>query len=58
MDLFDRLADSQLNPLPEMGSDLVRAEIDATIASVLGVPSLDQLRAALGREPIVSGARL
>jgi len=50
---FERLAERPLLPLPEMATDPVRAEIDAAVASALGLPDFGILRQLLAREPII-----
>ena len=37
-----------------MANDAVRADIDAAFSRVLGLPSLDDLRAELADEPIIT----
>ena len=49
---FDALADRALLPLPEMANDPVRAAMDESIASALGLPDFSVLRQLLAREPI------
>jgi hypothetical protein len=55
---YDRLIDRELGPLPRMGVDPVRAEIDAVISSVFELPSLAPLRDLLAEEPIISNIAL
>ncbi len=55
---YDRLCDKELKPISEMGTDDVRAEIDASIAKVLKLPDVSVLRQMLGREPVVCMKRL
>jgi hypothetical protein len=50
--LFDKIADRQILPFPEMADDPVREEIDAEISTLLNLPSLRGLRQLLSREPI------
>ena len=57
-DGYDRLCEESLLPLPEMGNDQVRAEIDAYVANTLGLPDVTFLRELLAREPVVSLRRL
>jgi hypothetical protein len=55
---FERVANQPLLPLSQMDADPVRAQIDAAIASALGLGGLSDLRAALCREPVVGLRRL
>ncbi len=55
---YDRICEKELLPFPQMAEDGVRAEIDAAIAEVLGLPDLSVLRKMLGREPVVCMKRL
>lgn len=55
---YDRICEKELLPFPQMAEDGVRAEIDAAIAEVLGLPDLSVLRRMLGREPVVCMKRL
>lgn len=50
---FDKLADKPLLPFPDMGDDPVRAAIDESVASALGLPDFSILRHLLSREPIL-----
>ena len=50
--VFDKVANRQILPFPEMADDPVRAEIDTEISTSLGLPSLHGLRELLSREPI------
>ncbi|KPL13092.1 hypothetical protein AMJ85_00355 [candidate division BRC1 bacterium SM23_51] len=50
---YDRLSTEPLQPLPNMNSDVVRAEIDRQFARVLDLPDFSILREMLAREPIV-----
>jgi len=51
---FDALAQQPLQPLSQMGSDPVRAQLDAAVAGALGLGDVSALRVALAREPVVS----
>ncbi|RPH95002.1 hypothetical protein EHM69_05790 [candidate division KSB1 bacterium] len=51
---YEKLCSETLLPLPEMAHDPIRAEMDACISEVMGLPPLDRLRAALAREPVIS----
>jgi hypothetical protein len=53
-DTFDAVADEGLLPLPQMAHDPVRVAIDRSISEILELPSLDRLRQALAREPVIS----
>jgi hypothetical protein len=55
---FDDIAGDGLLTLQEMENDAVRAKIDECISRVLGLPPLDRIRSALGREPVISLRRL
>ena len=55
---YDRLADQQLSPLRQMDVDPVRADIDATVSSVLGLPAILPLRSLLAQEPVISNVAL
>jgi hypothetical protein len=44
-----------LGAIKDMAEDPVRAAIDRAFSQVLGLPSLDGLRAELGREPVICG---
>jgi hypothetical protein len=50
---YDRVCQQTLQPLPEMASDPVRAEIDQALAQTLQLPDFSLLRTLLGREPVV-----
>lgn len=50
---FDDLSEKPLLPFPEMADDPIRAEIDAAVASALGLPDFGILRQLLAREPIL-----
>lgn len=50
---YDRLCQQPLLPFPQMANDPVRAEIDAAIATALGLPDFSVLRQLLSREPVV-----
>lgn len=52
-DAYDRISNSVLLPFPEMAHDPTRAQIDATIQQVLGLPDFAILRELLSREPVV-----
>ena len=55
---YDDLGHQGLQPFPEMHVDPVRAQIDATIAEVLGLPDFTILRRLLAQEPVVCLRRL
>ena len=50
---FDALSGQPLLPLPQMGRDPVRAQVDAAVARALGLPDLTPLREQLAREPVI-----
>ena len=50
---YDRLAKKEISPIPQMNTDAVRAEIDASIAGVLRLPDFSILRERLAQEPVV-----
>jgi len=53
--LYDAVADSAFERLPQVAEDRVRARIDSGIMNALGVDTdLGVVRAMLGREPILS----
>ena len=51
--VFDGLADRALLPFPHMAEDPVRAAIDESVASALGLPDFSVLRQLLAGEPIL-----
>ncbi|HZP57836.1 MAG TPA: hypothetical protein VFC53_09820 [Dehalococcoidia bacterium] len=53
-DAFDKIAQDQLEPLPRMDSDPVRAAIDVAVSRILKLPVLDVLRNLLAQEPVIS----
>ncbi|MBM3128912.1 MAG: hypothetical protein FJ009_09860 [Chloroflexi bacterium] len=55
---YDRVAEKELQPIPQMATDAVRAEIDASIARALRLPDFAVLREMLAREPVVRMKRL
>jgi len=55
---YDKVCDRQLGPFPEMAVDPVRAEIDGSIARILGLPDFSTLREMLSREPVVCSKQL
>jgi hypothetical protein len=55
---YDRVSQAELQPLPNMASDDVRAEIDGAIAAALNLPDYSILRTMLAREPVVCMERL
>jgi hypothetical protein len=55
---YDRVAEKELAPIPQMATDAVRAEIDASIAHALHLPDFAVLRAMLAKEPVVCMKRL
>jgi hypothetical protein len=55
---YDRVCCSEIQPLPHMANDEVRAEIDAAIAQALNLPDFSILRTMLAREPVVCMERI
>lgn len=55
---YDRLCTESLQRIPQIASDPVRAQIDASIAEAFDLPDLAPIRALLGHEPIISQKRL
>jgi hypothetical protein len=55
---YDRVCQSELQPLPHMAHDDVRAEIDRAIAEALNLPDFSVLRTMLAREPVVCMERI
>jgi hypothetical protein len=55
---FDILSTEGLRPLSEMADDPIRSRIDDAISHALGLPSLERIRTALGREPVITLRRL
>jgi hypothetical protein len=55
---YDRVCQSELQPLPNMAQDDVRAEIDKAIANALDLPDFSVLRTMLAREPVVCMKRI
>ena len=55
---FDKLAEKELRPLPEMSIDPVRKEIDNVVqTSIQGLPDAEQLRILISEEPSVHGRK-
>ena len=52
--LWSRISDKQLLPFPDIHKDQVRAEIDDVFSKILELPSFNQLREMLSREPMIS----
>jgi len=55
---YDRVAEKELQPIPQMATDAVRAEIDASIARALHLPDFAVLREMLAKEPVAGMRRL
>jgi len=53
-DLWTQIHNRDLLPFPQMSSDETRKIIDDTFSKILGIPTLDQLRVLISREPIIS----
>ena len=58
LNLFDRSAECDFEPLPGMLSCPARKALDDGVSTVLGLRGLETLRALLASEPVVSNARL
>lgn len=56
--LFDRLSPNDFDRLPRMSSCRAREALDDGVSEVLGLPTLETLRALLASEPVVSNTRL
>jgi hypothetical protein len=52
---YKRLCSEQLQSFSRLATDPVRRLIDDAIATALGLPTLDTLRAQLGAEPLLAG---
>jgi hypothetical protein len=52
------MAQRRLDILQNMGTDWVRAGIDAAIARVLSLPNIASIREMLSREPIITNVPL
>jgi hypothetical protein len=52
--LWVTVKSQDLLPFPQMSGDQTRKLIDDTFSHMLGIPSLDQLRTMLSREPFIS----
>ncbi|MER9559380.1 hypothetical protein [Mesorhizobium sp. M0323] len=50
---YETLASMDLRTIPNMADDPVRKAVDEAFAKVLGLPSLDNLRAELAAEPVI-----
>ncbi|MER9275429.1 hypothetical protein [Mesorhizobium sp. M0643] len=50
---YEKLASMDLKTIPNMADDPVRKAIDEAFSKVLGLPSLDNLRAELAAEPVI-----
>lgn len=50
---YNDVAQAPLLPLPQMGSDPVRAKIDAAVCACLRLPPIDRIRELLGQEPLI-----
>ena len=57
-DAYEGLCEETLQPFPEMDTDVVRRAIDETICEILNLPSIERIRSALAREPIITGQPL
>jgi hypothetical protein len=52
--LWTQVQNSDLSPFPEISRDIVRKNIDDAFSQILGIPSLDELRNMLSREPMIA----
>ena len=50
---YEKLASEELNTIQNMTDDPIRSAADDAFAKVLGLPSLDGLRAELATEPVI-----
>lgn len=50
---YEKFASSELNTFPSMADDPIREGVDDAFAKVLGLSSLDKLRAELAAEPVI-----
>ena len=53
-ELWTKVKNQDLLPFPQMSGDQTRKLIDDTFSHMLGIPSLDQLRTMISREPSIS----
>ena len=53
-DLWAQVQNCEFSPFPEMSKEQLRKRIDDAFSQVLGIPSLDELRSMLSREPMIS----
>jgi hypothetical protein len=51
---YEELKDSPLQPLPNMGTDSMRARIDSSVCEALNLPPIDAIRRLLGQEPLIT----
>ncbi len=56
--LFDELAETEFQRLPEMHECPARRALDNGLSAILGLPDLSSLRSLLATEPVVSNRRL
>ena len=57
-ELFDQLAGSEFERLPDMANCSARRSLDNGVSKILGLPDLGKLRDLLSSEPVVSNRRL
>jgi hypothetical protein len=55
---YDSLKNRALEPYARIAHDSVRAQIDGALSSALSLPSIEHVRAALGREPVITSQPL
>jgi hypothetical protein len=55
---YDTLANEELNTIQNMADDPTRHAADDAFSKVLGLPSLDNLRAELAVEPVICNRAL
>ena len=55
---YNAVCEKELTALAKLDTDPVRAEIDAALSDVLGLPDMKPLRQLLAREPGLTGKGL
>ena len=53
--LWDSVSEKAFTPFPQLASDPVRKQIDDVFSKILDIPSLDDFREILNREPLIRG---
>jgi hypothetical protein len=56
-ELWKSVSDKQFLPIPQIVTDPVRAQIDNVFSKVLEIPSLEEMRGILGKEPLIRGEK-